>query len=71
MRSTSDLKTLWNAVEQIVDDRVETIDAVVEAYETLTKENVLGNGGFLVKAAQDTATSLVWIYFTANSVTFC
>jgi len=57
--STSDLKALWNAVEDIVDDRIETIDAVVEAYEQLTDGSVLGDGGFLVKAAQNAVTSLV------------
>ena len=55
--TTKDLADLWNAVETIVDDKVETVNAVIDAYNTLTTD-ILGNGGFLVKTAQDEIASL-------------
>jgi len=55
--TTDDLKELWNAAEEIVDDRIETANAVVNAYQYLTDE-VMSEGGYLVKAAQNTETTL-------------
>eukprot|EP01083_Nonionella_stella_P106388 306935_1 len=55
--TTNDLRDAWHAVEDIVQDRKETIDKVVNAYEYLTN-NVLDHGGYLVKAAHEAETVL-------------
>lgn len=62
VKTTDDLKTLWHAVEDIVDDKIDTVttiaNAVTDAYNVLTEEGVLGAGGYLVNAAENSLTHL-------------
>eukprot|EP00484_Ammonia_sp_Unknown_P001751 CAMPEP_0197022138 /NCGR_PEP_ID=MMETSP1384-20130603/3035_1 /TAXON_ID=29189 /ORGANISM="Ammonia sp." /LENGTH=813 /DNA_ID=CAMNT_0042450111 /DNA_START=31 /DNA_END=2472 /DNA_ORIENTATION=+ len=53
--TTSDLKDAWNAAVDIIDDKVDTVS---DAYKLLTSD-ILGHGGYFVKATQSQTASLV------------